>query len=65
MNIDKTDGCQVFVQKATGLATEFVTAKSSEVNICLVEENGEYVSIDMRNHVMATTVNYVCRASSL
>lgn len=42
VNIDKTDGCQVFVQKATGLATEFVTAKSSEVNICLVEENGEY-----------------------
>jgi len=42
VNIDKTDGCQVFVQKATGLDTEFVTAKSSEVNICLVEENGEY-----------------------
>ncbi|KAL5248489.1 hypothetical protein ACHWQZ_G017623 [Mnemiopsis leidyi] len=42
VNIDKTDGCQVFVQRATGLDTEFVTAKSSEVNICLVEENGEY-----------------------
>eukprot|EP00116_Pleurobrachia_bachei_P007989 sb/3468251/ len=42
LNIDKTDGCQVFVKKATGLDTEFVTAKSSEVNICLVEENGEY-----------------------
>jgi len=42
INIDKTDGCQVFVQKATGTDTEFVTAKSSEVNICLVEENGEY-----------------------
>jgi len=42
INIDKTDGCQVFVQRATGLATEFVTAKSSEVNVCLVEENGEY-----------------------
>jgi len=42
VSIDKTDGCQVFVQRATGLGTEFVTAKSSEVNICLVEENGEY-----------------------
>ena len=62
MNIDKTDGCQVFVQKATGLATEFVTAKSSEVNICLVEENGEYVSIDIRN---VTPVNYACPSSSL
>lgn len=42
VNIDKTDGCQVFVQRATGLTTDFVTAKSSEVNVCLVEENGEY-----------------------
>jgi len=42
VNVDKTDGCQIFVQKATGTDTEFVTAKSSEVNICLVEENGEY-----------------------
>jgi len=42
VNIDKTDGCQVYIQKATGLDTEFVTAKSSEVNICLVEANGEY-----------------------
>jgi len=42
VSIDKTDGCQVFVQRKSGLGTEFVTAKSSEVNICLVEENGEY-----------------------
>ena len=45
VNIDKTDGCQVFVHRKTGLATEFITAKSSEVNICLLEENGEYVSM--------------------
>ena len=50
VNIDKTDGCQVFVQRATGLDTEFVTAKSSEVNICLVEENGEYVSIFCKDY---------------
>ena len=44
MNIDKSDGAQVFVKRATGLSTEFITAKSSEVNVCLVEDNGEYVS---------------------
>ena len=49
VNIDKTDGCQVFVQRATGLTTDFVTAKSSEVNVCLVEENGEYVSSPIKN----------------
>lgn len=42
VNIDKSDGAQVFVKRATGLTTEFITAKSSEVNVCLVEENGEY-----------------------
>lgn len=42
VNIDKSDGAQVFVKRATGLSTEFITAKSSEVNVCLVEDNGEY-----------------------
>lgn len=42
VNIDKTDGCQVFVQEKTGLGAEFVTAKSSEINICVVKEDGQY-----------------------
>lgn len=57
INIDKTDGCQVFVQKKTGLATEFVTAKSSEVNICVVEENGEYTEAFVAEQFKTTWVD--------
>lgn len=34
VSIDKTDGCQVFLNKST-LTTEIVSAKSSEMNICV------------------------------
>jgi len=57
INIDKTDGCQVFVQKKSGLNTEFVTAKSSEVNICVIEDNGEYTEAFVAEQFKTTWQN--------
>lgn len=41
VNIDKTDGAMVYLS-ATSLTTEFVTAKSSEMNILVPDANGEF-----------------------
>ncbi|XP_076066666.1 adenylyl cyclase-associated protein 1 isoform X2 [Oratosquilla oratoria] len=41
VTIEKTDGCQVFLSKAS-LATEIVTAKSSEMNIMIPTASGEF-----------------------
>ena len=46
VSIDKTDGCQVFLSKAS-LQCEMITAKSSEMNICIPKvggAEGDYVS---------------------
>ena len=43
VSIDKTDGCQVFLSKAS-IKAEIITAKSSEMNICIPVEGGDYVS---------------------
>ena len=46
VSIDKTDGCQVFLSKDS-LKAEIVTAKSSEMNICIPKgSTGDYVSED-------------------
>lgn len=38
INIDKTDGIQVFLSKDS-LNTEIITAKSSEMNICIPKDD--------------------------
>lgn len=43
VNIDKTDGAMVYLS-ANSLNTEFVTAKSSEMNILVPQADGEFVS---------------------
>ena len=43
VSIDKTDGCQVYLSKDS-ISCEIVTAKSSEMNICVPKGDGEYVS---------------------
>ena len=44
VSIDKTDGCQVYLSKDS-LTCEIVTAKSSEMNICVPQGgDGEFVS---------------------
>lgn len=43
ITIDKTDGCQMFLNKDT-LDVEIVTSKSSEMNVLVPTASGEYVS---------------------
>ena len=43
ISIDKTDGCLVYLSKES-LSAEIVTAKSSEMNILVPKDDGEYVS---------------------
>ncbi len=43
MSIDKTDGCQVFLNKDC-LDCNIFSAKSSEMNICIPKGNDDYVS---------------------
>lgn len=42
VSIEKTDGCMVYLS-STSLETEIVTAKCSEVNVLMPQENGDYV----------------------
>ena len=42
--IEKTDGCQVFLNKDC-LKCEIITAKSSEMNICIPKGQDDYVSV--------------------
>jgi len=46
VSIDKTDGCMVYLSKDS-LATQLVTAKSSEMNILIPDESGEFVRISL------------------
>lgn len=42
ISIEKTDGCQVYLSKQS-LKAEIITAKSSEMNILIPKEDGEFV----------------------
>lgn len=42
VSIEKTDGCMVYLS-STSLETEIVTAKCSEINVLMPQENGDYV----------------------
>jgi len=42
ISIDKTDGCMVYLSKDS-LSTQLVTAKSSEMNILVPDDSGEFV----------------------
>ncbi len=43
MSIDKTDGCMVYLSKDS-MDAQIVSAKSSEMNILVPDESGEFVS---------------------
>ena len=43
VSIQKTDGCQVYLSKES-LQAEIVTSKSSEMNILVPKDDGDYVS---------------------
>jgi len=42
VSIDKTDGCQIYLNKDT-LSADIITAKSSEMNVLVPNEAGEFV----------------------
>ena len=42
--IDKTDGCIVYLSKEC-LGADIVTAKSSEMNVSVPKDNGDFVSL--------------------
>lgn len=44
INIDKTDGCMVYLSEESK-AAEIITAKSSEMNILIPKGDGDYVSL--------------------
>lgn len=44
ISINKTDGCQVYLSKDS-LSCEVISAKSSEMNVLVPKEDGEFVSI--------------------
>ena len=46
INIDKTDGCMMYLSK-NSLNTEMVSAKSSEMNVLIPDASGEFVSIKL------------------
>ena len=43
VSIEKTDGCLVYLSKETAETTNFVTSKSSEMNVNWPDENDEMV----------------------
>ena len=45
VSIDKTDGCQMYLSKDS-VNAEIVSAKSSEMNILVPKEDGDFVSSD-------------------
>jgi len=40
VSVEKTDGCQIFLGEK-GLETQIISAKSSEMNVCVTKEDGD------------------------
>ena len=49
ISIDKTDGCQVYLSKESTSA-DIITAKSSEMNICIPQKDGNFVRHTFTHH---------------
>ena len=43
LSIEKTDGAQIFLTEKS-LNTQIITAKSSEMNLCITDKEGDLVS---------------------
>uniref|UniRef100_A0A1A9WUC6 Adenylyl cyclase-associated protein n=1 Tax=Glossina brevipalpis TaxID=37001 RepID=A0A1A9WUC6_9MUSC len=63
ISIDKTDGCQMYLSKDS-LRVEVVSSKSSEMNIMLPEDNGDYTELPLPEQFKTTisgkTLKTVC-----
>jgi len=49
ISIDKTDGCQVYLSKQS-ISADIITAKSSEMTICIPQEDGNFVRHTLTHH---------------
>jgi hypothetical protein len=56
ISIDKTDGCQVYLSKES-MTADIISAKSSEMNILLPKDDGEFVSMSNVAHDKSHTTN--------
>lgn len=63
ISIDKTDGCQMYLSKQS-LGVEVVSSKSSEMNIMLPEDSGDYTELPLPEQFKTTisgkTLKTVC-----
>ncbi|KAL9923355.1 adenylyl cyclase-associated protein 1 isoform 2-T5 [Glossina fuscipes fuscipes] len=63
ISIDKTDGCQMYLSKHS-LGVEVVSSKSSEMNIMLPEDSGDYTELPLPEQFKTTisgkTLKTVC-----
>lgn len=50
ISVNKTDGCHIYLSKDS-LDCEIVSAKSSEMNVLIVKEDGDYVSVSVSHNV--------------
>ena len=48
LSIEKTDGAQIFLTEKS-LNTQIITAKSSEMNLCITDKEGDLVSSSLVN----------------
>lgn len=52
ISVNKTDGCHIYLSKDS-LDCEIVSAKSSEMNVLIVKEDGDYVSVSVSHIVLS------------
>lgn len=56
VSIDKTDGCQMYLNEASQ-HVEIVSSKSSEMNVHLPNASGEFVSACSKNNLVFANLN--------
>ncbi|KAH0548718.1 hypothetical protein KQX54_001663 [Cotesia glomerata] len=55
ISIDKTDGCQMYLNQQS-LDVELITSKSSEMNVMVPKSNGDYTEYPVPEQ-FKTTIN--------
>ncbi|XP_075236013.1 adenylyl cyclase-associated protein 1-like [Lycorma delicatula] len=53
ISIDKTDGCQIYLSKDS-LEVEIITSKSSEINVLVPKENGDFAEFPVPEQFKTT-----------
>jgi len=53
ISVDKTDGCAIYLNK-TNLGCQIVSAKSSELNVCITSDDGDLTETPLPEQFMST-----------